>query len=660
MSRCRELLPTMLMASLGLASCTDEEGPNDWSGYYGDPGHSGDPRGDDGLAGDEIAGDRLAGDELAGDPRTAGDPWTGDSIAGDTSPGDRGWLPGDASCVPGDWGPGSASVEGTRLEHLELQWPASLELCNQWQENETLAVEKARKIRITLPPQSRPSLADVELGRVAVYGALIERSPFAADRWRLSACSHPAEIVDHSITDTVSYTQYQVRLIYDLGAAGRLHEVLSVWRNEGDTSPIIYSGDPWDNTVTFHWEAPGGAPSASLTACDGGPHLHEEVDVISAFDGSRSLTILRGYRTAFAMAGSFPVHLVAAQAVFSDEPWNVHEAHGFWSQTYAAQHHNWFEDSVIDFWLDPRPYHMYFKPGAAGSGERLGRIDLEGISGWDNSPSLDAVYVDLQSAAERSQPYPIGDDDRNWRSVGDTSLTMVLNLTCSDGEILTLGWAVTGYWQRFLTCPRAAAPGFYLVALVPVVFALDAHHVGHRFQSDAITPTTVDSSPGFEVDLGNATVRIWETPANRLGVDVRNQVGTEVYSNIWSSWEEARQATVMPSPPMLQTLIAENETAGVSMRLVRAWAAQGVGNSAIYVPISFELTFAGWTHMVDAYDALDYTNTHHNHYDSLKAFTATHRLFWADGGDMVGGNHTVRVETIDSIEVLPPTEVTPL
>jgi hypothetical protein len=95
------------------------------------------------------------------------------------------------------------------------------------------------------------------------------------------------------------------------------------------------------------------------------------------------------------------------------------------------------------------------------------------------------------------------------------------------------------------------------------------------------------------------------------------------------------------------------------MRLLRRWAGQGVGESSIYAPLSFQLTFGGATHFVDAWDRFAYTNTHHNWQDQLEARTDTLTLFWTvtfESGPLV---HRVRaVETTSGQEVLPETVIT--
>jgi hypothetical protein len=89
---------------------------------------------------------------------------------------------------------------------------------------------------------------------------------------------------------------------------------------------------------------------------------------------------------------------------------------------------------------------------------------------------------------------------------------------------------------------------------------------------------------------------------------------------------------------------------------VRRWVFQGVGNSGIYAPVSFDLSFDGQTHQVEAWDRMTYTNTHHNWDDQLIAETDTLRVFWMVLG--FGQEYTVRAERIsDGVEVLPPTTI---
>jgi len=388
--------------------------------------------------------------------------------------------------------------------------------------------------------------------------------------------------------------------------------------------------------------------------------MNDAVNVISAFEGGRSVTVIRYWRSAPTMAGSFPVYILAHEAVFSDRPWQSFDAHGFWTQTYAAQHHNWFEDTLVDYTRDLRWYHYLFKPGAVGavSGDFLARLDLRGLASWSGTPSIDASFRALDTGLDSTVVYAPGTewDEVNWRPVGD-SLQMGLELTCADGEILTFGYAVEGYWLRFLTCPRVPAPGFDLHALVPVVFEHDAHHAGVQFTGAAVTPITVPGA-GFEADLGNATVRIWQQSPTLLGVDVRNSSSVELYSNLLTSRQMARDATVGAPEPWDEELRA-NDGAGVSMALLRRYVGLGGGNTSIFAPVRFELTFDGVTYIADSMDLLDYTWVHHNDSDSLVASDGTLNLFWRQGWDAgLGYVDIVRAETTGGVEVLPETQLT--
>ncbi len=93
------------------------------------------------------------------------------------------------------------------------------------------------------------------------------------------------------------------------------------------------------------------------------------------------------------------------------------------------------------------------------------------------------------------------------------------------------------------------------------------------------------------------------------------------------------------------------------MRLVRRWAGPGVGESALYAPVRFELSFDEQSHTVDAWDRLEYENTHHNWNDSLEARTDDLALFYNVRWNN-GLTHTVRAVRIsDGAEVLAETEI---
>src|SRR5690606_8321640 len=93
--------------------------------------------------------------------------------------------------------------------------------------------------------------------------------------------------------------------------------------------------------------------------------------------------------------------------------------------------------------------------------------------------------------------------------------------------------------------------------------------------------------------------------------------------------------------PLDEVLEAASAGGDVEMRLRRRYAAQGVGESFIYAPLSFELRFDDERHVVTGVDALRYTNTHHNWNDALVAQSGDTTLEWRvtyDFGPLV---HTV-------------------
>ncbi|MBI5542323.1 MAG: hypothetical protein HY901_00415 [Deltaproteobacteria bacterium] len=386
-----------------------------------------------------------------------------------------------------------------------------------------------------------------------------------------------------------------------------------------------------------------------LQACGGEADWEQAVEVLRATRAGRHLVINRYLDTRLSMAGSYPVRLRGVQVAFTDAAWAVIESGDFFAQTYAAQHHNWFEDSVIDFTQEPRLYHTIFRPiseGQAGIPATPERFVLNDLQGWDTPPYIDLTTRNPDGTATTER----WDVQGGWTRVDDTAMTRRLN--CVNGSVFLVGQGGLGYMGSFelLTCPQAAAPGYSLQGVVPFWFEEDPTFIGTVIEPSEISPISSGGRAGHIVKVGASTVTILTSDGTSFFVDVRNAQGQLTASYM------SDKSELGPYPePRHEILSAHNGAGDVSMTLERQWAGQGVGESSIFAPLSFSLTFGGRTYRVDAMDQLRYTNTHHNWIDKLEAKTGDGLVLLWRTRFMDGVLNEVEVKRESGEQVLPLT-----
>jgi len=602
---------TLLTLAATLAGCPD-------------PSPSGS---DAGTAGSSDAAPSAADAALASD--------TGISPKPDASAPDTGQLapPPDAGPAgPQDatvfWADGS--VTGTVLEQVAIDCPQPLELCTRWQEGAPIADEQARHVHLALPKLARAGLQPWQLASASVDGVLLERGNLSTQRWRPAAGTIGRTLRQYALTSQGAYTQLEAAVAHDLGPAGTLIESYRLYRAAGAKQPVLLDG--MASEASFSLELPGIVDPISLTACAGEASMERAVELLRATRGTRQLVILRFMNTRMAMAGSYPVHVTGLQLGLSDAAWAVLDSADFFAHTYAAEHHNWAETSVIDFTQEPRLYHTVFRPLAEGQtglpSETTERVAFQGVNGWGGTP-----YLDLTTRkADNSQVTERWEIPGRLIRVDETDLTRQAGAYCAKPNVLLVGsGASIGYQDSYqlLTCPQATAPGYALKAVVPVWFPPDFSVVGTKIEGAAITQASAAGRPGHTVKVGAHSVTITTSDAKAFFVDVKDPKGVLVSSFMaqagkLGAFEEARKET-----------LTAKDGKGVSMVMVRQWAGQGVGESSIYAPLSFELTFGGRTLFVDAMDRLRYVNSHHNWMDSLEArgegLVVTWRIRYMDG-----------------------------
>lgn len=540
------------------------------------------------------------------------------------------------------------SVTGTPFEQVRIQWEQTLTLCNEWHEGPTRDEERDNKFRITLPPQPSTNVQPADLASSRLTGILAETGHLAAQHFLPPQEGLPPSLHAYDVSTSAGTTTLHAELAYNLGSLGQLVQTIHASRAAGDAQPIVPSTQ-FTSEVGFTFVPPGATIPVILTDCLGRPDLHDAVDLLrgEAEDGT-SMLFIRYIRTRDVFAGSAPVSWKSTEIRFSDAPHIALRTHDFFSQIYSAGHHNWDDNSVVDFTRDPVFHHTVFVPLQEGTGavtSAVSRVELNHIDNLGNGANMQ-VFTRSANGSEQSRTFTV---PTPWKPVGDVALSRDVALSCSNGSVFALGGSWSMELFQVLTCPQAAAPGYALKGLVPVVFFDEPETQGTMVGEDKIASVTRDGRPGHSVQVG--THRVFITTTDRQYfyveiVDAQGQPGSSFYTE---------SMELGPAPDPRKEFISATNGTGVSMKLTRQWAAQGVGESSIYAPLAFELTFQGATHRITGMDQLRYTNTHHNWDDSLEARQDSLVYRWAY--DFMTGNHTVSVSREDGTTVLAATEL---
>lgn len=565
--------------------------------------------------------------------------------AGDAGTARDAFVLGDAANIDG--GPGDESVRGTPLEGIRIEWPERLEQCSAWREGRPAADERADQAMVTMARGTRPSLGSGDLGQSTLPEGLVRRGVLAADYFPIDPASVRSALTRYELDKQPTVARLTVEIQHDLGAAGVLFEEMFVARAAGDTQPVVVGGLQYEHR--FALLRPGAAEPVSLESCGGRPELEQAIEVLNASDGIRSLTLTRQVRTIETEAGSRPVHFQAATLAYSDRPYQVDFAGGFFSHIYAAQHHNFDESTIIDYRRDVGFYQSIYAPYLAGMTpvpEATIEARLFGIGGFSPPMGVELDTLDLETGTIRTDIFTA---ERSWVRVDSTYLLRIAEQSCLSGAAVeSLGY--NDYVFQLLTCPSAGPAGLDLIGLVPITFQHDMAQVGKLVDQPRIQPVTVGQRPGFRVMVGESQVTISKEGALWFGTVVDGD-GMEKTS-----------FAAEPAPYQLtrwaESLAAETDDQSVSMRLDRLWVGQGVGESSIFAPTRFELSFAATRVVVEAFDRLSYTNTHHNWLDQLVAKGDGLTITWAVRFIDAPQSYFVRVvRDADGVELLPETEL---
>lgn len=601
--------------------------------------------------------------EKTPDPITPGDSGTIDDrgrITDATTPADSGSDAGrDAGTAPDaivfsdaaiiDGGPGDESVRGTPLEGIRFEWPERLELCSEWREGRPAADERADQAKLILARGSRPSLGSGDLGAATLPDGLVQRGVLAADFYPIASAAVSTALTRYDLDKQPNVARLNVELEHDLGAAGLLNETIIVARTTGDTRPVVVGGFEYEHL--FALLRPGASEPVRMETCGGRPELEQILQVLTASDGIRSVTLTRQARSIETEAGSYPLHFQAATLAFSDRPYQVDFAGGFFSHVYAAQHHNFDESTILDFRRDVGFYQTIYGPYLAGMTpvpEATIEARLFGIGGFSSSMGIEVDTLELDTGNLRTETFTVTD---RWARVDHAALLRIAEQTCFSGAaVRSVGYSE--YIFQLLTCPSAGPAGFDLIGLVPVTFQHEMAQVGKLVDQPRIEAVVVDQRPGFRATVGDSRVTIsksntawFGSVVDRDGVEQASFASDEALGPFeLTRWEER--------------LAAESDDKTVSMQLDRLWAGQGVGESSIFAPTRFELTFGATKVVVEAFDRLSYVNTHHNWLDQLVAKGDGLTITWEVRFVEAPRSYFVRVvRDADGVELLPETEL---
>lgn len=581
--------------------------------------------------------DTIDTSETTGDDTTVGDGDTTIDVE-DT----RDTASGDVVDVP---------LEGTALEGIGVRWPAAVELCNAWREGASIEAEVAHQVRVSMPAQVRTDLSFGALGAQRIEGIDLMTGPFAADRHVVGPVT--GVITDYRVVRGVGYDGFAASLRYDLGAAGVLREEYNLTRSADLTTDVVIGGDgDAGYEVIFAWSPNADSEPHVLEPCAPPEGEDRAIAVLVGTNAeavAKAVTLVRFYDTHDVFAGSYPVRMVASQVILSDQPWRVFEVGGRWAQIYAAQHHNWVEESRLDFARDLAGWQTVFKPLAEGEpvlDGTVAKVQLAAIGGGGRGTI--AVTRLSQAGAPSDTVYAAAGD---WRRVDPIQLGREAG--CEGAVIGAIGYG--DHIAQLVFCPELGAPrGLDLVMVVPVVWSSAPELAGLRAGKEAIQ--AFSGRLGWSVAVGDGTLTV--EPMNEDGyltdvLDANGQSLAQTYSTLYAlsnsqSWDQP----------------VHSQAGDVRVEIARQWAAMGVGESSIFAVDAMTLAWGDTSYTVRAWDRIDYVNTHHNWNDTATATTDDgHVLHWKIIYDFEGGLglvETVWAEDADGNQVLPPTVVTPV
>lgn len=517
------------------------------------------------------------------------------------------------------------SLDGTFLERTGVRWDAELTLCSVWREGAALDEELAHKVRMTLAASPRSGLSRAGLETAMLAEVEVWTSPLSAGRHRPTASSvvESWTLLRYDDYDTVLAT-----VSHSLGEVGVLEERYSVARDGGADPEVVVADGA--SEVTFWWKPDGAQEAFLLGPCEAPESWERAVEAVAVERNGEVATLLRFYRTPYSeiTAGSYPVHLEAtAVHLGSEGSWPV-TAKGFWAHTYVAQHHNWNDDTVIDFARDLGGWQMVFGPLADGvkpltsSISKIEYLDVRG----DDAGEVALSQIDREGEVTRTTWQVVAGP----RRVDAFEVGRELDHLCGEPTVGLVGYG--DHMAQLVFCPAGGgAAGNVLVGVVPVVWTSASGQVGARMVGDAIEG--LSGRPGWVVEIGSTKLVVEPQADDYYLVDVLDEDGQSL-AQMWS-----QLMPLEPSAGWQAPVRARSAGGGVELAIDREWVAQGVGHSAIYACPRVSLSWGDRVEVVDAWDAIAYENTHHNWEDGLRATTHDGlTLHWKLSFDIMGGS----------------------
>ncbi len=538
-------------------------------------------------------------------------------------------------------GSGDESIRGTTLEGIQIAWEAPVQLCTAWREGRTVAEERADKAQITLLPAPRPSLGSGHLSQLQLGGGKIRRGPFADQQVTFGA--QPGALVSYRLTTISGAQAVNAEIEYDLGPLGVLIETYQVYRSQGQTDPVRLNDHRFEHFFALQRGIPEN--TVLLEPCAGPENLDNAISVLVGEIDGQYLTLTRFARTVEPNAGSAPMFLRGMTVWFSELPYEQFSAWGYWPMTYAAEHHNFDDTTHLDFSQDLGWYHTLFKPWSQGQApnapEVLETLDLRGIDGFEVPPQIELTFRNTTNNTRHPQVWSA---QRQWLRVDSQYWLNRLEGTCEGPEV----WSLAGFSAalQVLVCPQAAAPGFRIEGVVPVAFAPDPTQIGQNH--DTVAPTTESGRPGYRVQVGQHEISITRGDGQYLWVIVRqgSTVVDEFLGEPGDFWLLPRQ----------EVLRYGADNGNIRLTITRQFVRIGVGESAIYAPVQVEIQALGRTWQVEAWDQMDYVNTHHNWNDRLTARAPDATFEWATEF-LPKMQNTLRILDNNGDEILPLTSL---
>ncbi len=547
-----------------------------------------------------------------------------------------------------DAGPGSGSLDGTSLEGLSVQWSGDIAVCNAWRENDSLEQEIAAKVRLELKESPRVSLDQAHLQSAFLSGGRTMRSPVSGGQEVVDMAVVQTTLRDYEVRDPAGNSSLSAVLEHRLASGAIIEEYLSVYRQRGDTSPVVY-GTGYE--VAFGYRAPGASSLEGIymEPCGGAEELESAVEVLVGRNNEHAITVTRYFDTLATFAGSYPVQLKAHAVKLSDRPWDTEWVRGFWAHTYSAQHHNWFENTRLDFRGDLGRYETIFEPfdrgDMLGINETIARIDLKELAAWDVTPTIEMEILDLQTGNTRLETFST---DGRWRLVDTRRTTEAERFSCPGAQVVTLSTEELSYGFHLVNC----GDEFNVSKLIPISFLHEPEQIGQAVEGAALQEVVIDGRPGIRAQVGNSQVEISKGTEEYYFVTVLDESSQPVMKSLM--YEHA-----LADPRSVDEVHAF-EGQGVRLEFTRRWVSLGVGESYIYAPRRFSLSFDGVAEEVLAWDRMVYTNSHHNWADRFEAVQGGLRMTW-ETQFLPQERHTIQViRESDGVEVLPQTEVSKL